>query len=94
MIHFIRFTTDRMQNFINLVKNKGLAQISSTVCATGGGAIKFSKEAESELAMKFHKADELESLIRGIEFIAKHNLDECYYYDNPLNEGRYRKIIW
>jgi len=35
-----------MIHFIQLVKSKGFAQMSSTVCATGGGAIKYAKEAE------------------------------------------------
>jgi hypothetical protein len=35
-----------MLNFIELVKSKGFAQMSSTVCATGGGATKYAKEAE------------------------------------------------
>lgn len=35
-----------MANFIQLVHSKGFAQMSSTVCATGGGAIKYAKEVE------------------------------------------------
>lgn len=35
-----------MMNFIKLVKSKGFAQMNSTICATGGGAIKYTKEAE------------------------------------------------
>jgi type II pantothenate kinase len=83
-----------MMNFIKLVKSKGFAQISSTVCATGGGAEKYAKEAETQLGMLLHKADELKSLILGIEFVAANNPDECYYYDNPLDEKECRKVIW
>uniref|UniRef100_A0A7E4W211 pantothenate kinase n=2 Tax=Panagrellus redivivus TaxID=6233 RepID=A0A7E4W211_PANRE len=93
-LHFIRFPTDRMIPFIQLVKSKGFAQMSSTVCATGGGAIKYAREAELELAMQLHKADELESLISGIEFIAENYPDECYYYDNPLDDEKCRQVIW
>jgi type II pantothenate kinase len=93
IIHFIRFPTDRMMNFVRLVKDKGFAQMSSTVCATGGGAEKYAKVAEEELGMYFHKAEEMRSLIKGIEFIAQTNLDECYYYDNPLSDN-YKKVIW
>uniref|UniRef100_A0A914C7R3 pantothenate kinase n=1 Tax=Acrobeloides nanus TaxID=290746 RepID=A0A914C7R3_9BILA len=94
VIHFIRFPTERMPYFIQLVKSKGFAQMSSTVCATGGGAIKYSKDAEQELGIQFYKADELESLIKGIEFVAANNPDECFYYDNPLDEEKCRKFIW
>uniref|UniRef100_F1KZL9 pantothenate kinase n=1 Tax=Ascaris suum TaxID=6253 RepID=F1KZL9_ASCSU len=93
-IHFIRFPTDRMVDFVSLVKSKGFAQMSSTVCATGGGAVKYAKLAETELNMQLHKADELESLIKGIEFVAATNLDECYYYENPLDEEKCKKVIW
>uniref|UniRef100_A0A914HAV2 pantothenate kinase n=1 Tax=Globodera rostochiensis TaxID=31243 RepID=A0A914HAV2_GLORO len=94
VIHFIRFPTDRMMYFIKLVRSKGFAQVSSTVCATGGGAIKYAKDAEDELGMFFHKADELQSLINGIEFVAANNADECYYYENALDEHRCRKVFW
>ncbi|KAL7070290.1 hypothetical protein ACQ4LE_010217 [Meloidogyne hapla] len=93
IIHFIRFPTDRMMNFVRLVKEKGFAQMSSTVCATGGGAEKYAKVAEEELGMYFHKSEEMRSLIKGIEFVAQNNLDECYYYDNPLGKD-YKKVVW
>ncbi|KAK6110131.1 Fumble family protein [Brugia pahangi] len=92
-IHFIRFPTDRMLDFVNLVKRKGFAEMSSTVCATGGGSLKYAKEA-ADLGLQLHKTDELESLIKGIEFIAATNPDECYYYENPLNDILCRKVIW
>lgn len=44
--------------------------------------------------MQLHKADELESLISGIEFIAENFADECYYYDNPLDAEKCRRVIW
>jgi len=94
VIHFIRFPTDKMMSFIKLVKSKGFAQMSSTVCATGGGAVKYTDDAERELGMQLHKADELESLIKGIEFVAANNADECYYYDKPLNDEKCRKVLW
>ncbi|VBB27078.1 unnamed protein product [Acanthocheilonema viteae] len=92
-IHFIRFPTDRMLDFIHLVKIKGFAEMSSTVCATGGGSLKYAKEA-TDLGLQLHKTDELESLIKGIEFIAATNPDECYYYENPLDDALCRKVIW
>lgn len=36
--------------------------------------------------MRLHKFDELDSLIRGIEFIEANNPDECYYWDNPRGD--------
>lgn len=40
-MHFIRFPTSEMNNFLELAKKKGMAASVSTVCATGGGAFKF-----------------------------------------------------
>src|SRR6218665_3714413 len=42
-LHFIRFPTTEMMVFIKLAKSKGMASLSSTICATGGGAFKFEK---------------------------------------------------
>lgn len=40
-LHFIRFPTSEMSNFLSLAKAKGMATLVTTVCATGGGAYKF-----------------------------------------------------
>ncbi|TMS36474.1 hypothetical protein L596_003625 [Steinernema carpocapsae] len=93
-IHFIRFPTEHMPIFISLVKEKGFTLMSSTVCATGGGAVKYAKDAEMELRMQLHKSDELESLIKGIEYVAASNSDECYYYEDPLDDEKCRKVTW
>lgn len=40
-LHFIRFPTCEMGNFLALAKSKGMANLVTTLCATGGGAYKF-----------------------------------------------------
>lgn len=40
-LHFIRFPTAEMGNFLALARAKGMANLVTTVCATGGGAYKF-----------------------------------------------------
>lgn len=40
-LHFIRFPTSEMGNFLALARSKGMANLVTTVCATGGGAYKF-----------------------------------------------------
>ncbi|VDN01530.1 unnamed protein product [Thelazia callipaeda] len=50
-IHFIRFPTDRMLDFVHLVKIKGFAEMSSTVCATGGGSLKYAAEASVNISL-------------------------------------------
>ena len=86
-IHFIRFPTSHMNSFIKLAKDKGMAQLASTVCATGGGAYKFENDFRRDVKMGLNKFDELDSLINGLEFIATNNPNnEIFYYQNPDDE--------
>lgn len=86
-LHFIRFPTSVMKAFIELAKEKGMAETISTVCATGGGAYKFEQDIKLELNMSLHKFDELDSLISGIQFIESHNSKELYYWENPQDDN-------
>ena len=54
-LHFIRFPTSVMRAFLDLAKEKGIAETISTVCATGGGAYKFEADIRAELNMSLHK---------------------------------------
>lgn len=53
-LHFIRFPTSEMKNFLSLAKSKGMAQLVTTVCATGGGAFKFEPDFKQVSNMKNH----------------------------------------
>ena len=73
-----------MNAFIALAKEKGMADLASTVCATGGGAYKFEPDFKREVNMNLNKFDEIDSLIRGVEFIVENsNFNELFYYDKP-----------
>ena len=74
----------QMNAFVALAKEKGMAALASTVCATGGGAYKFEPEFRREVLMNLNKFDELDSLIRGVEFMVEHSQNhELFYYQNP-----------
>ncbi|XP_050337078.1 pantothenate kinase 3 isoform X1 [Bactrocera neohumeralis] len=81
-LHFIRFQTTDMSNFLLLAKQKGMAELVTTVCATGGGAFKFENEFRQQVNMKLAKFDELDTLIKGILFAEVQNPTECYFYEN------------
>ncbi|KNC28581.1 hypothetical protein FF38_05758 [Lucilia cuprina] len=81
-LHFIRFQTTDMGNFLSLAKQKGMAELVTTVCATGGGAYKFENDFREQVNMKLAKFDELDTLIKGILFSEIQNRTECYYYEN------------
>lgn len=74
-----------MNAFIALAKEKGMADLASTVCATGGGAYKFEPDFKREVNMNLNKFDELDSLIRGVEFMVENSSShqELFYYDDP-----------
>ena len=86
-IHFIRFPTSQMNSFIKLAKDKGMAKLASTVCATGGGAYKFEHDFRREVKMSLNKFDEIDSCLNGLEFIAENNPNnEMFYYKTPEDE--------
>ena len=87
-LHFIRFPTQHMPPFLELAKQKGMAETLSTVCATGGGAHKFEEDIKRELNLTLHKFDELDSLVGGIEFIEAHNPKELYYWQVVQNRNK------
>lgn len=87
VLHFIRFSTSQIPEFIRMAKDKGLADLIDNVCATGGGAYKFEQEIKNTLNIDLRKSDELDSVIYGIHFIDKHNsARECYYFQDPLDD--------
>lgn len=92
-LHFIRFSTSQMPDFIRMTKNKEFANMIEDVCATGGGAYKFEEEIKSTLMINLHKSDELDSVIYGIHYIDKYNSDrECYYLENPMDDEKCVKV--
>lgn len=95
-MHFIRFPTCEMNAFLELAKSKGMATMSSTVCATGGGAYKFEEDFRRvrDVNLELHKFDEMDSLLRGIHYIEANNPRECYYWTCPTDEQRCRKEVF
>lgn len=93
-LHFIRFPTSEMKAFLELAKSKGMATMSSTVCATGGGAYKFEADFRREVNLELHKFDEMDSLLSGIHYIEANNLRECYYWSNPTDDQLCHKEVY
>ena len=67
-LHFIRFPTDQMDTFMNMVVEKQFALLISTFHATGGGAYKFEDLFKTEIKIGFNKLDEIDCLIKGDYF--------------------------
>ncbi|QQP58398.1 Pantothenate kinase 2 mitochondriallike [Caligus rogercresseyi] len=64
-----------------------MASMASTICATGGGAYKFEKDFKDLVNMTLHKFDELNSLVRGIQFIRGFKANELFYIQEDEEEG-------
>ncbi|XP_067935692.1 pantothenate kinase 3-like [Watersipora subatra] len=90
-MHFIRFPTSAMPAFIDLAKAKNFPLLATTVCATGGGAHKFSELYETNLKMRLRKIDELAALIRGIYYMDSVNANECFFFTDPTDDHLYAK---
>ncbi|XP_071749918.1 pantothenate kinase 3 isoform X2 [Lepeophtheirus salmonis] len=86
-LHFIRFPTSEVNSFIELAKAKGMASMASTICATGGGAYKFEKDFKENVNMTLNKFDELNSLVRGIQYIRGFKNNELFYIQDHEVEG-------
>ncbi|XP_072177688.1 pantothenate kinase 3-like [Diadema setosum] len=82
-IHFIRFPTYNMSQFLELVQDKNLSSVSNRLHATGGGAYKFEHDILETVNMQLMKADEFKCLIRGIHFVDRLLPNECYYWNKP-----------
>ncbi|XP_068910383.1 pantothenate kinase 3 isoform X2 [Tenebrio molitor] len=91
-LHFIRFPSSEMVNFLALAKSKGMANLVTTVCATGGGAYKFEEDFRREVNMKLEKFDEFDSLLKGLQFADAQNPSECYYWASPTDDTCCTKI--
>ncbi|CAF3629728.1 unnamed protein product [Rotaria sp. Silwood1] len=90
-LHFIRFPTSKMPNFIELCAMRHLHTLTFEIFATGGGAYKFEKEIVEKLKISWYKCDELDTLIKGLSYLSKLNPQECFYYEEPQNESNPNK---
>ncbi|XP_059477811.1 pantothenate kinase 3 isoform X2 [Neocloeon triangulifer] len=91
-LHFIRFPTSAMGKFLELAKDKGMATLVSSVCATGGGAYKFEDNFRKVLNLSLHKFDELDSLLYGLQYVEMNSPTECYYWAHPTLDGKCEKV--
>ncbi|XP_041368842.1 pantothenate kinase 3-like isoform X2 [Gigantopelta aegis] len=92
-MHFIRFPTSQMYQFIDLAKSKNFSSLSSAICATGGGAYKFEEDFFKIVSLQLHKYDELDCLLKGIHYIDRSNpQSECYYWKNPQEHDKCEKV--
>lgn len=86
-LHFKRFETWRMEDFLSLAREHALVGADHVIGATGGGARKFGDQFLKIAGLKLQRADELTCLIRGIDFLARHAERDCFEYPGDMHQG-------
>ncbi len=91
-LNFIKFETEKIDDFINYLKSLiPAADISSShknhktqVMATGGGSFKFYEKLIQELSIEITREDEMECLIVGLDFFITEIPNEVFLYAEYL----------
>ncbi|CAI5705781.1 unnamed protein product [Peronospora effusa] len=96
-IHFINFPTAKMDEMTDFVRRRFFHRYIKKIACTGGGAFKFSPLFESRLGIELEKADEMDALIQGLNFVLRYAPNECYTFINVIPDthglGSATKII-
>ncbi|XP_064182498.1 pantothenate kinase 3-like [Anguilla rostrata] len=79
-LHFIRFPTQDMATFFQMAREKDCSTLQAMLSVTGGGACKFEEEFHAIGNLQLHKADEINSLVRGVLYLC--GQIECYSFQN------------
>ena len=74
------FDFEKMIEFVSQIVNNSAYERPLIIKATGGGAFKFQEILESRLNIIIEKEDEMECLIKGIDFFIKKVPNEVFNY--------------
>lgn len=78
--HFVRFETRRMLGALQLARTQGLNTHMHSICATGGGAIRFRERALDILGVDLLPVDEIDCLVKGMGFLMDNVEGEAYTF--------------
>ncbi|CAK9204695.1 unnamed protein product [Sphagnum troendelagicum] len=93
-LYFKCFETWKMEEFLSLSKEHSLVTKGRVLGATGGGARKFRDKFLEIAGLQLQHADELKSLVRGIDFLARHAHHESFEYPSGSYEGGVIQRPW
>ncbi|CAM6129359.1 unnamed protein product [Calypogeia fissa] len=86
-LYFKCFETWRMEEFLSLTKEYNLMTKGRAIGATGGGTRKFGDRFLEIAGLQLERADELKSLVKGIDFLARHAQQESFEYSTESYQG-------
>jgi len=98
MLKFLAFPSSRIAEFIdfaftsNLLGGYGTGKVKA-LNSTGGGSRKFHTSIEDKLDIKLQHCDELESMIRGLNFLIQNSSTEIFTYERDPETGTYSQKI-
>lgn len=81
-LHFIHFQTHKYLEAIEIMRDNQLLNKNELFWGTGGGIHKYGDLMKQIFGVKIHKDDELECLLRGLNFLLKNSNHECYYMED------------
>jgi len=83
-LHFIKFETKHIEATLNYIQECLIGTqpqiIDNMITVTGGGAYKYAEMIEERLGLTISKADEMECMIRGCNFLLRNITDESFIY--------------
>lgn len=84
-LHFGFFPSAKIETALKRIRNYGFQDDIKTVYTTGGGAHKHVRLIQEELGIELLAADELETVVRGISWLAEHVEGEVYIIEGGKN---------
>lgn len=81
-LHFVRFDSNHIVGAVRMIAANGLQQGISMVYTAGGGAHKYAELFRRELSIELTPADELDTVVRGIAWLAEHVEEEIYVFED------------
>ena len=79
-LHFMRFETRLIELFIQHLTSTEITNNIKSIGCTGGGAHKYRGVIHELLDINVLTFDELQCLIRGMQFVLMNYSNECYTY--------------
>jgi type II pantothenate kinase len=79
-LHFLRFETRKMEMTIQNLSVTDITENIKSIGCTGGGAHKYQHIIHEYLDIDVLTFDELQCLIRGMQFVLMNYSNECYTY--------------
>lgn len=84
VLHFFHFETRFMDQAVEIISNSAINRNIQALGCTGGGAFKFEESFRQRLGVRMLQMNEMECMVRGMQFALANISEECYTYRPPL----------